>query len=74
MTQSEELAEKIKQHLQDGGVVRFATCYRVMDLQAKHAELVVGSKLVNDSGVYVRSGKSKTFWMAGNIAFGREIR
>lgn len=73
MTQSQELAEKIKQHLIAGGIVRFATCYRAMFLKAKHAALVSGSKLENDKGVYVQSGKSRTFWMAGNIAFGKEV-
>lgn len=72
MTNSEQLANDIKQHLQTGGVVRFATCYRVMDLTRKHAALVIGSKSPTDNGVYVRSGKAKTFWMAYNIKFSNE--
>lgn len=71
-TKSEQLAEKIKAHLMSGGVVRFATCYKAMFLKAKHAELVIGSKLENDNGVYVRSGKSKDFWLAVNISFSKE--
>lgn len=71
MTNSQQLAEKIKNHLNDGGVVRFATSARVMFLKAKHAQLVEGSARSADNGVYVRSGKSRNFWMSYYIAFSK---
>lgn len=73
MTQSEQLAEKIKAHLAAGGIVRLATCYQAMFIKAKHVNLVIGSKRENDNGVYIQSGKSKTFWMANYIAFSNEL-
>lgn len=64
MTNSEQMAEKIKAHLANGGVVRFATCYRVMDLKAKHADYVIGSKLENDSGDCAQyEGKTVLDWL-----------
>jgi hypothetical protein len=71
MTNSEQLAEKIKNHLTNGGAVRFATCYRATILKAKHIACVEGSKLAADNGVYVRSGKSRVFWMESYIAFSK---
>jgi hypothetical protein len=65
------MSEKIKIHLKSGGVVRFGTCYRATILTAKHVACVEGSKLANDNGVYIRSGKSRVFWMASYIAFSK---
>jgi desulfoferrodoxin (superoxide reductase-like protein) len=70
MTNSQKLAEKIHDHLRKGGAVRFATGARVMIVKAKHIPLIEGSKREESiNGVYVRSGKSRDYWMENYIRF-----
>lgn len=69
MTQSEQLAEKIKDHLLAGGLVRFGTCYKTAVLKAKHVPCVFGSKLETDRGIWLISGKTRVFWMEQHIKF-----
>lgn len=69
MTKSEELAVKIQDHLRKGGRVLFATCYSAMILNRRHVDLVQGSTREGDRGVYLKTRKSRTFWMEYCITF-----
>lgn len=72
MTNSQQLAQKIQDHLKSGGAVRFCTYARCTILSAKHASLIFGSiKEQPMNGVYMQRGKSNDFWLEQYIAFSK---